>query len=91
MMETDAEGFNLAYKLKNDEATRKIPIVLLSGFMNHLEERGPSFDFIQGRDWPAATFFKKPVVLKDLAEAIARLIAEREALDATLSAPEIDD
>lgn len=85
MMETDAEGFNLAYKLKTDEATRKIPIVILSGFMNHLEERSKSFEFIQGRDWPAAVFFEKPVKLKELADTVAQLISDRESLDVTLA------
>lgn len=85
MMETDAEGFNLAYKLKTEEATRKVPIVFLSGFMNHLQDRLKSFEFIQGRDWPAAMFFDKPVALNVLADAIGQLIAERESLDATLA------
>jgi CheY-like chemotaxis protein len=88
MMETDAEGFNLAYKIKTDEATRKIPVVILSGFMSHLQERMKSFEFIQGREWPAAMFFDKPVELKVLADAVAQLIAERESLDAKLATDE---
>jgi DNA-binding response OmpR family regulator len=88
MMETDAEGFHLAYKIKNEEATRKIPVVVLSGFMNHFSEKVQNFEFIQGLDWPAARFFEKPVALKELADAVVELIAERESRDALLAAAE---
>lgn len=85
MMENDTAGLNLAYKLHADEATRSIPVVILSGFMNHLGSKYGTFEFIQGRDWPAARFFEKPVNLKELAESIGRLIAEAEALRANLA------
>jgi len=85
MMESDTAGFNLAYKLHADDSTRSIPVVILSGFMNHLDSKYSTFEFIQGRDWPAAKFFEKPVNLKDLADSIGRLIAEAEALRANLA------
>lgn len=85
MMDHDAEGFNVAFKLKADEATRRIPIVILSGFMKHLDDKYASFEFIQARDWPAAKFFDKPVNLSALEESIGRLIAEAEALRQTLA------
>jgi hypothetical protein len=38
----------VAYKLEGDPATRRIPIVLLTGFMDHMGEKRESFDFIAG-------------------------------------------
>jgi two-component system, OmpR family, lantibiotic biosynthesis response regulator NisR/SpaR len=85
MMDHDAEGFNVAFKLKADDATRNIPIVILSGFMSHLADKYASFEFIQARDWPAAKFFDKPVNLGALADSIHKLIAEAEALRQTMA------
>jgi CheY-like chemotaxis protein len=75
MMDTDAEGFNLAYKLKEDETLRKIPIIIVSGFPQHLEEKLDKFEFVLGRDWPAAAQIEKPADLKELAKTIERLLA----------------
>jgi DNA-binding response OmpR family regulator len=80
MMDTDAEGFNVAYKLEGDPATRRIPIVLLTGFMDHMAEKRESFDFIAGRDWPAAKLMKKPVVAAELVAAVRQLLADAEAV-----------
>ncbi len=85
MMDTDAEGFNLAYKLKEDPATRQIPIIIVSGFTDHLDSKMQSFEFIQGRDWPAAKFFDKPVNLSALAESVQRLITESEILEQAIA------
>lgn len=81
MMDYDAEGLNLAYKLNNDERTRKLPIVILSGFLKELDKKYEKFEFIQGRDWPAAKMFEKPVKLSELAESIANLLKEKKALE----------
>ena len=80
MMDTDTEGFNVAYKLEGDPSTRRIPIVLLTGFMDHMKEKRESFDFITGRDWPAAKLMKKPVVVAELVAAVRQLLAEAEAV-----------
>jgi DNA-binding response OmpR family regulator len=74
MMDTDAEGFNLAYKLKEREATKKIPIVIVSGYPQHLKEKMDKFEFILGRDWPAAAQMEKPINLKELATTIGRVL-----------------
>ena len=74
MMDYDTEGFNLAYKLKEDETLKKIPIIIVSGFSQHLEEKIDKFEFVLGRDWPAATQFEKPIDLKELANAIGRVL-----------------
>jgi len=74
MMDTDNEGFNLAYKMKEDEKTKKIPIIIVSGFSQHLKEKMDQFEFVMGRDWPAAAQMEKPVDLKDLASTIGRIL-----------------
>jgi len=80
MMDTDTEGFTVAYKLEGDAATRRIPIVLLTGFMDHLKEKRESFDFIAGRDWPSAKLMKKPVIAMELVATLRQLLAEAAAL-----------
>lgn len=80
MMDTDAEGFTVAYKLEADPTTRQIPIVLMTGFMDHMAAKRESFDFINGRDWPAAKLMKKPVAMPELLATIRQLLAEAEAM-----------
>jgi DNA-binding response OmpR family regulator len=75
MMDTDADGFNLAYKLKNDATFQDIPIIILSGFTDHLKTRSKSFEFVMDREWPASEFIKKPASLASIDEAVGRLLA----------------
>lgn len=79
MMETDAAGFDLAYALKSDPATRNLPIVILSSFQDHLADKGPAFEHVMGRDWPAAELLEKPADPAKLAAVVARLLAEQAA------------
>ena len=74
MMDYDAEGFNLAYELRQDETRRKIPIVIVSGFSQHLSDKMDDFQFILGQDWPADAFLEKPIDLKELAKTIDRIL-----------------
>jgi two-component system alkaline phosphatase synthesis response regulator PhoP len=74
MMDTDTEGFNLAYKMKEMEATRRIPIVIVSGFPQHLDEKFEKFEFILGREWPAVAQMEKPIELMVLAKIIDRFV-----------------
>jgi DNA-binding response OmpR family regulator len=75
MMDYDAEGFTLAYKLQDAPETHDIPIIILSGFTQHLDTKAAAFEPIMGREWPAAKFFQKPVELRELAETVAALTA----------------
>jgi two-component system, OmpR family, alkaline phosphatase synthesis response regulator PhoP len=75
MMDTDADGFNLAYTLKGKETYRRIPIVILSGFMDHLKDRSSSFEFVMGQDWPAVEEIKKPASLARISEVVERVLA----------------
>jgi len=76
MMDYDAEGFNLAYELRQDDAKRKIPIVIVSGFSQHLSDKMDKFQFILGQDWPADAFLEKPIDLKELAKTIDRILPQ---------------
>lgn len=75
MMDYDTDGFNVAFKLKNDPETARIPVVIVSGFTKELETKTHIFEPMMYREWPAAKFFEKPVKLADLADAIAGLLA----------------
>ena len=75
MMDTDADGFNLAYSLKAKEAYQKIPIIIMSGFMEHLNDKSKSFEFVMGNDWPAVEEIKKPASLARIHAAVDRALA----------------
>lgn len=79
MMDSDTEGFQVAYKLADSDATKRIPIILLSGFTDHIAKNYDAFESIQGREWPAAKFLKKPVTMNELANAVAEMFAEKAA------------
>ncbi len=85
MMDSDTEGFSVAYKLEADPATRRIPVILLTGFMDHMAQKRESFDVITGRDWPAAKLMKKPVASADLVATIRQMLAEAAALAAAVA------
>jgi len=75
MMDTDADGFNLAYALKAKDEYKKIPIIIMSGFMDHLNDKSKSFEFVMGNDWPAVEEIKKPASLARIHEAVDRVLA----------------
>ncbi|RJP60125.1 MAG: response regulator, partial [Deltaproteobacteria bacterium] len=57
MMSTDTEGFDLAYKLRDDPQYRNIPIILETGFTQKMAEEGPErFQHILGESWPVSYF-----------------------------------
>ncbi|HEY5529076.1 MAG TPA: response regulator [Thermoleophilia bacterium] len=77
MMDYDEEGMVFASALKTDGPTRDIPIIMVSGFNVQKETRERVIASLMGQDWPAETFFQKPVRLADLAARID-LLLERE-------------
>ena len=80
MMDYDTDGFNVAYKLKNDPETERIPVIIVSGFTKELDTKTHIFEPMMYRDWPAAKFFEKPVKLGALADAVADLLAGAETV-----------
>jgi DNA-binding response OmpR family regulator len=85
MMDSDTEGFGVAYKLESDPATRRIPVILLTGFMDHMATKREAFDVVTGRDWPAAKLMKKPVNSTELVATLRQMIAEAAALAAAVA------
>lgn len=62
MMSTDTEGFDLAYELRENPDFKKLPILLLTSFLDKVRTEGPGpFEFILGQEWPAHWLFEKPV------------------------------
>lgn len=77
MMATDTEGFDLAYKLRNQERYRDIPILMLTAFPQKMAETGPDkFQHILGEEWPVTQFMEKPVDPDVLLKTTADLLRE---------------
>jgi two-component system, OmpR family, alkaline phosphatase synthesis response regulator PhoP len=75
MMTTDTEGFDLAYKLRNQEIYRDVPILMLTAFPRKMAEEGPEkFQHIMGEEWPVTQFMEKPVDPDVLLKTVADLI-----------------
>jgi len=78
MMTTDTEGFDLAYELKDNAAFKKLPIVMLTSFLDKVRREGPGpCEFILGENWPAHWLFEKPVDPKKLIAKIEGVLAEK--------------
>src|SRR4030042_2949397 len=77
MMTTDTEGFSLAYKLRNNPATKEIPIIMVTGFTKKMAEAGPEkFEHIMGENWPVTQFLEKPIDPEELLSVIEGVLEE---------------
>ena len=77
MMATETEGFDLAYKLKNNALYRDIPIVMTTGFPKKMAEEGPEkFQHILGESWPVSQFLEKPIDPEELLSVVQALLKE---------------
>ena len=73
MMETDTEGFHLAYKMRQDEKLKSIPIIILTCIE---EKTGQDIRPEQAGDYlPVDAFFRKPLDADKLTAKIAELIS----------------
>ena len=78
MMATDTEGFDLAYDLRENPEYKKLPIVMLTSFMDKVRTEGPGpFEFILGEQWPAHWLFEKPLEAGKLIAKIETILADR--------------
>jgi CheY-like chemotaxis protein len=78
MMDYDTDGFNVAFKLREDPETAGIPVIIMSGFTKELDTKTHVFEPMMYREWPAAKFLEKPVKLADLAATIGELLADEQ-------------
>ena len=77
MMATETEGFDLAYRLREEPAFKKLPILMLTSFLDKVREEGPGkFEYILGEQWPAHWLLEKPVDSKKLLAKIEGILGE---------------
>ncbi len=80
MMATDTEGFDLAYKLKENPKYRGIPIIMITSFTQKMAEEGPDrFQHILGEAWPVSSFLEKPVDPEVLLSTLEKVLSETPA------------
>ncbi len=79
MMSTDTDGFDLAYKLKQQPKYRNIPIVMATSFPQKMAEEGSEkFQHILGESWPVSHFIEKPIDPEDLLIIIEKILNEKD-------------
>ena len=79
MMASDTEGFDLAFKLKEDPEFRGLPIIMLTAFLDKVRTEGPGpFEFILGEQWPVEWLFEKPLDTKKLLAKIEAIFKARK-------------
>lgn len=77
MMRTDTEGFDLAFKLKNNPDYQNIPILMVTSFPKKMAETGPEkFQHILGESWPVSEFLEKPIDPEVLLKTIDKIFQE---------------
>jgi len=72
MMETDTEGFHLAYQIRQDEKLKDIPILVITCIE---EKTGEILEPEKAGDFlPVQGFFRKPFDMEQLQARIAELL-----------------
>jgi CheY-like chemotaxis protein len=70
MMGSVDEGFQVAYQLRNDDATREIPIIMLTAVA---DQTGFKFDPAKDQDFlPVDEFLEKPVSPRQLIDMVRK-------------------
>jgi CheY-like chemotaxis protein len=78
MMTSDTEGFDLAFKLKEDPKFKDLPIIMLTAFLDKVRVEGPGpFEFILGEQWPVQWLFEKPLDTRKLLGKIESVLKDR--------------
>jgi two-component system phosphate regulon response regulator PhoB/two-component system alkaline phosphatase synthesis response regulator PhoP/two-component system response regulator VicR len=79
MMASETEGFDLAFKLKEDPRFKELPIIMLTAFLDKVRTEGPGpFEFILGEQWPVEWLFEKPLDTKKLLAKIEAIFKAKE-------------
>jgi DNA-binding response OmpR family regulator len=77
MMSSDTEGFDLAYELRKTPEFSKLPILLLTGFLDKVRSDGPdAWQHVLGEPWPAEWMFEKPVDTDRLLKKIDAVLSD---------------
>lgn len=77
MMATDTEGFDLAYKLRRHPDYGRLPILMVTGFSQKMNEMGTEgFQHIMGESWPVSHLLEKPIDPEELLAAVEALLRE---------------
>ena len=72
MMAHDSEGFEVARKMKEDPATKAIPIILITGIR---KSKGLPFKFDPDDEWlPVRAVLEKPVKPDELIKTIEEML-----------------
>jgi len=72
MMETETEGFHLAYQMRQDEKLKNIPILMLSCIE---EKTGQALQPKEAGDFlPVDAFLRKPLGPKELTAQVAKML-----------------
>ena len=72
MMPTGTEGFHFAYKLRQDQKLKKLPVLMITQI-----NQESSFNFSPDTDGdflPVEDFLEKPVTAEDLLSSVERLL-----------------
>lgn len=75
MMKTKTEGFDVAQKLHKDEATRLIPVLMLTGIRQEMKlpfTLEPDDDYM-----PVVEFIEKPITPERLIEKVKQLLEKK--------------
>ena len=78
VMTTDVEGFDLACMLRDNPKFAKVPILMVTCFLEKVRTEGPQrFQKILGEEWPADWLFEKPVDSKKLLDKMKSILGGR--------------
>ncbi len=79
MMASDTEGFDLAFRLKEDPEFKDLPIIMLTAFLDKVRTEGAGpFEFIMGEPWPVEWLFEKPLDTKKLLAKIEAIFKAKK-------------
>lgn len=74
MMETDTEGFHVAYDIRKDEAIKSVPLVMLTAI--NLRS-SPAWKVTSDETWlPVDVFLDKPVTSAQLLAAVEKALGK---------------
>lgn len=80
MMGSETEGFEFAYRLREDPRLQGIPVIMLTSFLDKVRAEGPGpFEFILGERWPVEWLFEKPLDTTKLLAKIEAVLKDRRS------------